>query len=90
MTPEQFCYWLQGFAELHEAPPGCEQWQSIREHLATVFNKVTPQMPQPLTIKEQLDKLRKETPAPFNPFNPFDPNPGRWLDPSYKQPDFVC
>ena len=21
MTPEQFCYWLQGFAELHDEPP---------------------------------------------------------------------
>lgn len=42
MTSEQFTYWLQGFAELNEAPPSAEQWQSIREHLATVFNKVTP------------------------------------------------
>lgn len=48
MTPDQFCYWLQGFAELHDAPPGREQWQSIREHLAAVFNKVTPPLHQPV------------------------------------------
>jgi hypothetical protein len=42
MTPEQFTYWLQGYAELNATPPSAEQWQSIRDHLATVFNKVTP------------------------------------------------
>lgn len=42
MTPERFAYWLQGFAELNQQPPTAEQWQSIRDHLATVFEKVTP------------------------------------------------
>ena len=43
MTPEQFCYWLQGRAELRpDDVPTAEEWQSIREHLATVFHKVTP------------------------------------------------
>lgn len=42
MTKEQFVYWLQGFAELNETPPTAEQWQSIKEHLQTVFQKVTP------------------------------------------------
>lgn len=42
MTPEQFCYWLQGRAELDGSPPTPEQWQAIREHLALVFTKVTP------------------------------------------------
>lgn len=42
MTAEQFAYWLQGYAELNEEPPTPEQWKSIREHLARVFNKVTP------------------------------------------------
>lgn len=42
MTPEQFCYWLNGYAELSNSPPNIEQWQSIKEHLATVFTKVTP------------------------------------------------
>lgn len=42
MTPEQFCYWLQGFAEITDGEPTPEQWKAIREHLATVFTKVTP------------------------------------------------
>lgn len=42
MTAEQFTYWLQGFSELNAGPPDEAQWQSIREHLATVFKKVTP------------------------------------------------
>lgn len=42
MTTDQFAYWLQGFAELNEAPPTPEQWKAIREHLALVFHKVTP------------------------------------------------
>jgi hypothetical protein len=43
MTPEQFCYWLNGFVELSgDCPPTAEQWKSIREHIQTVFSKVTP------------------------------------------------
>lgn len=42
MTEREFVYWLQGFAELNQEPPTAEQWQSIREHLALVFNKQTP------------------------------------------------
>ena len=49
MTPEQFAYWLQGFAELQQEPPTAEQWKSVKEHLATVFIKVTPPiLPQPM------------------------------------------
>lgn len=44
MTPQDFCYWLHGFAELNGSQPTPEQWQSIREHLALVFNKVTPKV----------------------------------------------
>jgi len=42
MTPEQFTYWLNGFAELNQGAPTLEQWQSIKDHLKTVFHKVTP------------------------------------------------
>jgi hypothetical protein len=43
MSPEQFVYWLQGFAELCGGDrPTQAQWQSIHQHLATVFHKVTP------------------------------------------------
>jgi hypothetical protein len=42
MEPLQFCYWLQGFAEINGEPPLEAQWQAIREHLQTVFEKKTP------------------------------------------------
>lgn len=50
MTPEQFCYWLQGYFELNEH--GVEhtvltpqQVQIIKDHLKLVFNKVTQTYP---------------------------------------------
>jgi hypothetical protein len=42
MDALQFAYWLQGFAELTSEAPTAEQWQAIKDHLATVFKKVTP------------------------------------------------
>lgn len=50
MTPEQFCYWLQGFAELSPHAPNQMQWNAVREHLATVFNKVTPPVQPELKV----------------------------------------
>ncbi|WP_448680001.1 hypothetical protein [Pseudomonas nicosulfuronedens] len=44
MTSEQFAYWLQGFVELYGSEPTAEQWQSIKDHLKTVFVKVTPEV----------------------------------------------
>ena len=42
MTPEQFCYWLQGRAELMpDTPPSEAEWKMTAEHLATVFVKKT-------------------------------------------------
>lgn len=49
MEMQQFCYWLQGFAELSgDTPPTAAQWKSIREHLAQVFDKRTPPVEEPL------------------------------------------
>jgi len=59
MTPEQFAYWFQGFAELNSQPPTPEQWQSMREHVATVFKKVTPQVAQPAPMKPVPSELQK-------------------------------
>jgi len=44
MTPEQFCYWLQGFFEMtgDKAKLSPEQVKMVRDHLAIVFKKVTP------------------------------------------------
>lgn len=54
MNTEQFCYWLQGFGELTPEPPTPEQWQAIKEHLATVFHKVTPPAPGRLEFAQEL------------------------------------
>ena len=43
MTPDQFCYWLQGLMELQNPKTLNEtQVQSIKDHLATICKKVTP------------------------------------------------
>lgn len=64
MTPEQFCYWLQGRAELDPTPPDEAQWQSIREHLSTVFEKETPELkiprwPDPQATEDFVEKAMK-------------------------------
>ena len=51
MTAEQFAYWLQGFAEMNGGVPTEAQWQSVKEHLALVFQKVTPILGDPLQRK---------------------------------------
>lgn len=45
MTPEQFCYWLKGRAELQSTPISPAEWQCIKEHLDLVFRKMTPPGP---------------------------------------------
>lgn len=45
MTPENFCYWLQGYFEICRADSNLDLSESkvkiIREHLELVFKKVT-------------------------------------------------
>lgn len=50
MTPEQFCYWLQGKCELDPSMPTEAQWECIMEHLKTVFVKVTSPLKTTTTI----------------------------------------
>ena len=71
MTPEQFAYWLQGFAEMNpEWSPTPEQWKMIKEHLQTVFKKVTPSLTQtPWNIQPQIQ--------PINPLAPYQSIPGQ-------------
>lgn len=47
MTPENFCFWLQGYFEIDGTEEGLNKTQAevIREHLQLVFNKVTTQKP---------------------------------------------
>ena len=45
MTPEQFCYWLQGFNEIRDKEQvglSEKEWDIVRDHLQEVFRKVTP------------------------------------------------
>ncbi len=43
MSPENFCYWLRGFTEIHHASSddciNLRQWEVIKEHLNKVFNQ---------------------------------------------------
>lgn len=55
MDAISFAYWLQGRMEmLPNQLPSETEWKMIRDHLATVFNKVTPTYPH----------------APLNPHKP--------------------
>ncbi len=79
MNAEQFCYWLQGRAELDETPPTPEQWKSICEHLATVFVKVTPPVGDNNLLKPSkgfFDDLARQYPPNYH------------FPPDHKYPDF--
>lgn len=67
MTPEQFCYWLQGYSELGGPAPLPEQWAMIREHLALVFEKETPAMTLVTVAPVSGAKYRPSEPYPFLP-----------------------
>lgn len=66
MSPENFTYWLQGFVELTESSgeaPTELQWLQIRDHLKSVFVKVTPtyapQLKSPYTIGDDPNYFKK-------------------------------
>lgn len=65
MTPEQLAYWMQGFAELHPEPPSPAQWQSIREHVASVFDKETPPLRPERNGIEHMEAIRRILKEPF-------------------------
>jgi hypothetical protein len=60
VTPEQFAYWLQGYAEMGGPAPSEEQWAMIKAHLALVFDK---------QVKISLPSMEpaKYPPIPFSP-----------------------
>lgn len=46
MTPENFCYWVQGYFEIGNIQSlDSAQVLVVKDHLALVFKKVTPQYP---------------------------------------------
>lgn len=58
MTPENFCYWLQGFVETVN-PTSIDEQQTkvIKDHLQLVFNKVTPKYWEGNKFKAQFVQL---------------------------------
>lgn len=94
MNAENFCYWLQGFVEIHGGLPDEGQWYMIKEHLQHVFDKQTKSKEQ---VKELLEKAKKDprdfevVPPTFMPTNPY---PSYWQyphRPSYPfQPIITC
>jgi len=68
MTPEQFCYWLQGRAELQpNNPPSFDEWKMIAAHLQLVFEKRT--ATKTLTLSD-LSKTGDGATLPNMPFSP--------------------
>lgn len=71
MTSEQFAYWMQGFVELTPgmATPSPEQWEAIKQHLQTVFMKVTPPL-------QRIDSFPKHTAVPLDLYRGLQTLPG--------------
>lgn len=59
MTAQEFCYWLQGYAELGGERPTEAQWAQIKEHLKLVFTKVTPGVAGEETLEGGLHRIRE-------------------------------
>lgn len=76
MSPENFCYWLQGFfevtGEVKELSP--EQIKMIKEHLGYVFNK---------PANPSITYIPQVQPLPFVTTPPLDgtPWPGVGVEP---------
>lgn len=64
MTPENFCYWLQGYFEIGKEDSLTEQQiEEIKRHLKLVFLELTPYVTMNYSngahiSKEMLDKLK--------------------------------
>lgn len=67
MTPEQFCYWLQGYFELGSggrAGMTDGQVETIKDHLNLVFTKVTPdRRPKGEILNEEIRKAQMNRPG---------------------------
>lgn len=74
MTPENFCYWLQGFFEISGTKKLNEkQVGEITNHLQLVFTKVTPISTEKKMKEEEIrkefqkyiDECNKQNPGPY-------------------------
>lgn len=71
MTPEQFTYWLQGYFEISDSNMlSHKQVQIIKDHLALVFNKVTPDRKENKSLgidsQEEMRKLLLDSTPKFD------------------------
>jgi len=66
MQAIEFCYWLQGFMEIGDPKTLNEvQVQIIKDHIALVLNKVTPERNGKITtlgLPKGLEELQKSIP----------------------------
>lgn len=86
MTPQDFCYWLQGFAEINGTAPTEKQWQVINDHLKLVFNKKTPDRKENVT---ELSPRPSTIPIQSPPYNPNSLE--RWIhDNKWITPTITC
>lgn len=72
MSPENFCYWLQGYFEIgKEETLTKEQVEEIKNHLHLVFLKLTPTVEiKPILINTQLweDIKKSNDNLPIKPY----------------------
>ena len=74
MTTEQFVYWLQGFMEIEDPDRiGPKETQIIKDHLALVFKKETP---------NRTDGELDHVPLPNQIINPYNEPQPLWPNPS--------
>ena len=56
MTPENFCYWLNGYVDLVGYAPTEAQWECIKDHLILVFKQeVKPVSPTVIEEYKEFD-----------------------------------
>lgn len=89
MTPEQFAYWLQGFVEIRGSAPTAGEWDVIKDHLATVFNKVTPNR-QVYPLSPGIAEPYRGDPATPMPIGPYVSPTNPWTTPTWPRPEFIC
>lgn len=63
LNPENFIYWLQGFAEIDGERPTEKQWRIIKEHLELCFSRVTYKEPTIGSVSSPYGMTIKANPA---------------------------
>lgn len=83
LSPEQFCYWLQGYFEImgEQGSLNQTQYKKVKEHLEMVFNHV----PKPIPHSDIVN-------VPYHPVTPqpvYFPNSEPWGVPKNPQ-DYIA